>query len=151
MMSRKYRQQGYQDSDRQEDRDAPRKRAPRQDLTMEEKIQRRSIRKATERTANEVVRCHTCGRNVVDAGTIALGSICPHCLVSLHCCRACMHFDSSARRQCRADVREAISNKGEANTCTLFQPRLVLDFTGRRGTTSKTNDPRAAFDNLFRR
>ena len=152
-MSGKYRQAGYQDSDANEPRE--RQRPPRQELSMEEKIQRRSMRKATNREANEVVRCHACGRNLTDVSTLSAQSTCPFCRAALHCCRGCTHFDSSARRQCRADIPAAISDKGKANTCAQFSPRLVLDFTGRRGTTRSqgrpSNDPRSQFEDLFRR
>ena len=94
-MSRKYRQAGYQDSDANEPRE--RQRPPRQELSMEEKIQRRSMRKATNREANEVVRCHACGRNVPEDHAIGPSTTCPFCTAALHVCRACTHFDSSAR------------------------------------------------------
>ena len=155
-MSRKYRHQGYDDSDKGDDRERP-ARPPRQDLTTEERIQRRSMRKATNREANEVVRCHDCGRSVQDFGTISPTTECPHCRAKLHCCRTCTHFDSSARWQCRAEIDKAVGDKGQANHCQQYQPRLVLDFTGRRGASTgpgaspKSNDPRAQFDNLFRR
>ena len=71
-MSRKYRQPGYQDSPG-EGTQRERRPPPRNDLTREEKIQRRSMRVATTREANEVIRCHVCGRNVQNFGTIASG------------------------------------------------------------------------------
>ena len=52
-MSQKYRHNGYMDSDSRDER--PEQRAPRVQLTMEEKIQRRSIRKATERITGHSV------------------------------------------------------------------------------------------------
>jgi len=146
----KYRHRGYQDSSRDDDRERPRKPPARDPLTKEERIQQRSLRRATSREANEVVRCGTCGRNVEDAGTIVESSTCPHCRAPLHCCRACNHFDSAARWQCRAQITQAVMDKGKANQCAQFQPRLVLDATGRR-TTPKANDPRAQFEDLFKR
>ena len=158
-MDRKYRQRGYQESDRRAESEP--ERPPRPELTEEEKIQRRSMRKATNREANEVVRCHACGRNVADIGTIVTDTACPHCAAALHCCRTCKSFDSSARWQCRAEIVEAVGDKAKANACAHFSPRLVLDFTGRRnqgnpggqggGTRGNSNDPRSQFENLFRR
>lgn len=145
----KYRHSGYQDSDR-DDREREKKPPARDRLTTEERIQQRSLRKATNREAHEVVRCGTCGRNVEDIGAIVTASTCPHCRAALHCCRACNHFDSSARWQCRAKITEAVMDKGKANRCGQFQPRLVLDATGRR-STPKSNDPRAQFEDLFKR
>ena len=150
-MTRKYRQQGYQslgDDSRRENRPAA-----RQELTTEEKIQRRSLRHATAREANEVIRCHHCGCNVQNFGTIDPRTACPHCNARLHCCRTCLHFDSGARWQCRAEIPLAIADKSSANECDVYGPRIVLDTTGRRsgGAMPSSDDPKAQFDNLFKR
>ncbi len=157
-MSRKYRQQGYQDSDRDRDRErGPRVRPPapaRSTLTPEERAQRRGLRHALDREANEVVRCHVCGRSIEDFGVIAADSVCPHCNAELHCCRACQHFDSGARWQCKAEIEQPVADKAKRNTCGKFAPRMVLDATGRRAPrrgTGRSNDPKAAFENLFKR
>ena len=149
-MSRKYGHRGYQDNDRD---DRERSRPPRQELTKEERIQRRSLRHAIDREANEVIRCHVCGRNVTGLDAIAFDTGCTHCSAALHCCRACKHFDVSSRFQCRTDVTEAIGDKTKANECGKYTPILVLDVTGRRtsGSGGKSNDPRSAFDDLFKR
>ena len=68
-MERKYRQSGYMDSERSDDRSRSNP-APRKQLTKEERIQKRSLRHAMDREANEVLRCHVCGRGVFDLGTI---------------------------------------------------------------------------------
>jgi len=151
-MSRKYRHQGYQDSNGDDRRHEP-SGPPRPDnLTPEERIQRRSLRHATAREANEVVRCPDCGRNVDSFGTIGQDSACPHCDAALRCCRTCRFFDTSARWQCRADITAAVSHKSKANDCPEYGPRLVLDSTGRRtAPPGRSNDPRAQFDNLFKR
>ena len=150
-MSRKYRQHGYQDSAHEESR-SQKKPAPRQELTKEERIQRRSLRHATAREANEVIRCHQCGCNVQAFGTITAETACPHCRTPLHCCRTCKNFDSAARWQCRAEIKEAINDKSKANLCTLYAPRLVLDTTGRRSNTPQgSGGPKAQFENLFKR
>jgi hypothetical protein len=153
-MSRKYRHQGYQDSggngdDRQRESNGS---PPRPALTPEERIQRRSLRHATAREATVVVRCPDCGRNVDSLGTIGRESNCPHCNAALHCCRTCRFFDTSARWQCRAEIAAAVAAKSKANDCTAYSPRLVLDSTGRRtAAPGRSNDPRAQFDNLFKR
>jgi hypothetical protein len=150
-LSRKYRHQGYQDADHEDRRSSQPKPPPSDQLTPEERIQRRSLRRATTREANEVVRCHNCGSNM--QGSIVHDSRCPSCSVALHCCRACVHFDTAARWQCRAEIQAAISAKNEANLCPRYQPRLVLDATGRRASTpqSSSQDPKAQFENLFKR
>ena len=78
-MSPKYRQPGYQDSDRGEKSHPERRPQQSRELTSEERIQRRSLRHATEREANAVIRCHHCGRNVQNFGTIEQLTRCPHC------------------------------------------------------------------------
>ena len=148
-MTRKYRQRGYQESGREE-KERPASQQGKE-LSFEERIQRRSMRKATDREAREVVRCHACGKNIEDFGAIGSATSCPHCNAPLHCCRLCKHFDSSARWQCRAEITAAVSDKNKANHCGQYAPRLVLDFTGRRSSKHRPNNPKSAFDDLFKR
>jgi hypothetical protein len=153
-LNRKYRQQGYQDSDRNDDRGKhERSSSPRVEMTREERIQKKSLRHAIDREANEVVRCHNCGRSGDGAEVIGVDTRCSHCATPLHCCRACKQFDSGARYQCRAPIETAIGDKNKANQCRQFSPRLVLDVTGRRSASRNgtSNDPRAQFENLFKR
>ena len=155
-MSPKYRHRGYQDANRDDDRERSRPQSPpRNDLTTEERIQRRSLRHAMDREANEVLRCPVCGRGLSNFGAIGKSSNCAHCNAALHCCRACLHFDSAARWQCRAEIEQAVSDKNGANDCSKFGPRLVLDSTGRRTTKpgggGAPEDPRSAFESLFKR
>jgi len=153
-MSRKYGHQGYQDKERKE-RDAGRSGrspAPRQDLTREERIQRRSLKHAIDREANEVIRCYDCGRSIPTLDAITAESVCPFCEAELHCCRTCRSFDSGARWQCRAEITEAVGNKTKANRCALYTPVLVLDTTGRRSNTPQSSGgAKELFDNLFKR
>ncbi len=148
-MSQKYRQRGYKEGEWQ-DR-GPRKPPPQKPLTPEEKAQQRSLKHALNREANEVVRCPDCGRNIQAIGAIGPESSCPHCNAPLHCCRACRHFDTAARFECRAGVTERVPDKGKANACALYAARLVLDATGRRTGTPQSSDPKSAFDSLFKR
>ncbi len=159
-MSRKYRHRGYQDSGDDRDRDRDRDRGPaarpRDDLSFEEKIQRKSMRHAIDRETREVLRCHACGTVVDDFGAIGFDSACAKCGEALHCCRNCAHFNTSARWQCSADIPEPIGDKLRANRCGEYSARLVLDHTGRRGRAAgpggggSSNDPREAFNNLFK-
>jgi hypothetical protein len=156
-MSRKYRQQGYQDDDRERDDRAPARR-PRRELSAEEKLHRKGLRHALDRDAREVLRCHSCGRTSADT-QVGTRSSCPHCNVALHCCRGCRHFDSGARWQCRAEIEAAVSNKTAANECPSFAPSLVLDATGKRGVAGRPSaggrarptDARSAFEDLFKK
>lgn len=150
-MDRKYRQKGYDDTGR-EDRGRT-KAPPAKPLTPEEKAQQRSLRHAVQREANEVVRCPNCGRNIQAFGAIGPETTCPHCDASLHSCRACRHFDSGARWECRATIAERVADKGKANSCPQFEARMVLDATGKRTSSSSGNssDPKSQFDSLFKR
>ncbi len=148
-MTMKYRQRGYREADRSEER----RPVPVPQLTPEERVQQRSLRHAVSREANEVVRCHNCGKNVQAFGAISAQTACPSCSAPLHCCRACRHFDTASRWECRAEIPERVPDKGKANACELFAARLVLDATGKRTVVqaSAANDPKSAFENLFKR
>lgn len=150
-MSRKYRHRGYMDSDRDTEVRGKPPPKPKKPLTPEEKAQRRGLRHATQREANEVVRCPDCGTNVEAMGMITGETRCPRCSASLHCCRACRHFDPGARWECRAPIEEPVPAKTKSNDCALYEPRRVLDATGKRATSRASNDPKSAFENLFKR
>jgi len=147
-VSRKYSQRGYMESDR-EDRD-DRKPRPQNNLSPEERLHRKGLRHALDRDANEVVRCHNCGRNADLAGPIAFDTRCTHCSAPLRSCRTCKSFDTAARWQCRAPIEKPVGDKNQPNRCTHYRARLVLDVTGRRTGKSNPNDPRSQFDNLFK-
>jgi hypothetical protein len=147
----KYRQRGYRDSERSE-RDRP-KAPPPKLLTPEERAQQRALKHAVAREANEVVRCPNCGRNVQALGAITAETRCPHCAAALHCCRACRHFDTSARWECRRyqEIPQRVPDKGQANSCAFFEGRVVLDATGKRTSTAASgDDPKSQFESLFK-
>jgi hypothetical protein len=150
-MAMKYRQQGYRDSDFDDDKERRKPQQRTRPLTPEEKAQRRGLRHATDREANEVVRCPTCGRNIQSMGVITRETFCPHCNSAIHCCRACVHFDSGARWQCRAEITDQVTDKSSTNSCPRYEARLVLDATGRRSGSPQGNDPKSTFDSLFKR
>jgi DNA-directed RNA polymerase subunit RPC12/RpoP len=139
------------DSGRNDDRgprEAPRKR----ELTTEERIHLRGLRHAVDRDANAVIRCHSCGQSVQNLDGILPDTNCPYCNSPLHCCRTCREFDSAARWQCHATIEKPVASKGQANDCAKYAPRLVLDSTGKRSTSSHSaGNARAQFDNLFKR
>jgi hypothetical protein len=157
----KYRHRGYRDSDYKDERSRPTSApAPKRDIPDEQRFQIRSMRHAMDREAHEVLRCHSCGRSVADVSTITAQSTCPHCPAALHCCRNCRQFDSAARWQCKAPITAQVADKIGANECDKFEPRLVLDATGRRNVRSVASegagsgagsDPRSQFENLFKR
>jgi DNA-directed RNA polymerase subunit RPC12/RpoP len=154
-MSQKYRHRGYRESEREDDRERERRdrrEPPPRAISPEQRAQIRSLRKATDREAQEVVRCPTCGRNVENTGRFTRETRCPGCSADLRCCRTCAHFDSGARWECRAPIEARVENKTKANDCARFEPRLQLDATGRRSSErGGPVDPRTAFENLFKR
>ena len=48
------------------------------------------------------------------------------------CCRNCKHFDPGARLQCLKPIEKAYKDKTIRMDCSVFEPRQVLDSTGRR-------------------
>ena len=156
---RKYRQRGYQDSDRPSESykpDRPKQPGPRLPLDV-------TGPKLPRLVQNVVAsRCFNCAvplpPNVDFKGT------CPKCGAALHCCKQCVHFDSSTRFQCVKPIPVRIPVKDQANNCELFTPRVtvardaspvgnstrVVD-TSVLQAPRNSNDARAAFDSLFKK
>lgn len=146
----KYRHHGYRDDDYKRERERERnghKRGPRE---------------ITTREATLVMRCWQCGTEQEPTHAVAPLSICSNCEADLRCCRNCLQFDPGARFQCRKPIEKAFKDKTVRNDCELFEPRQVLDSTGRRSaaTVKRVNksqknggdadDPRDAFHKLFK-
>ena len=137
MSDRKYRQRGYQDSDRQREQKPKQPQAPRD---------REGPRSPRMMAFGEKVKCAACGAAV--AANVSFNSTCPKCNADLHTCRGCIYFDPGSRFECRKPITARIANKGGRNTCELFAARTVIE----RETSSGTpNDARQAFANLFKK
>ena len=149
-ISLKYRQRGYRDSESGpgKRRDAPPEDQAARDQAREEA---RKVRHAMQRSASIVLRCAECGHQTSGAIEVAFDTTCPKCNVALHNCRNCRHFDTQARFECRQTIPERIASKTVANRCELYDPRAVLDATGRRAEIAAAEDPRSAFDRLFKK
>jgi len=146
MSDRKYRQRGYQD----DDRDRPPKPSARPAPEPGAPAGARRISQDGPRTVNmpgfrEVVRCAQCGA-VIDAN-VGFESRCPRCGVELHSCSQCTYFDPGSRFECMQPVTARISPKNTKNPCTLFAARTTVE---RETTTPRVDDPRKAFDDLFK-
>jgi hypothetical protein len=156
---RKYRQRGYQDSDRGSapyNSERPRQSGPRPPLDI-------TGPKLPRLVENVVAsRCFNCG--VTLAADIDFTGECPKCHAALHCCKQCVNFDSSTRFQCVKPIPVRIPLKDQANTCELFSPRVTVardalpsGAVGRAHENGPTqaprnaNDARAAFDSLFKK
>jgi hypothetical protein len=156
---RKYRQNGYHDSERgsgsnRQDHGRPQGPRPPLDITGPK----------LPRLVQNVVasRCFSCSATL--AADLDFKRNCPKCGVALHCCKQCVNFDSSTRFQCLKPVAVRIPLKDQANSCELFEPRFTVarDALPASASTRPANntqaaaprnasDARAAFDSLFKK
>ena len=152
---RKYRQRGYQDSDRSRSSQGP--RGPEPPRPKPEGPRGRGLGAPTE----NVFRCAACGaKRMVSAEAghpdfLALDATCAHCGADLHSCTNCVHFDTGSRWECRrnAELPARVAKKSARNDCALFLPKLAQEFGADRDRPqgpSGPSDPRAAFDALFK-
>ncbi|OFW02828.1 MAG: hypothetical protein A3I61_11930 [Acidobacteria bacterium RIFCSPLOWO2_02_FULL_68_18] len=147
MSDRKYRQRGYQDDERDRQgkppsgRPAPEPGAP----AATRRISRDAPRPVNMPGFREVVRCSQCGA-MIDAA-VGYESRCPRCGVELRSCAQCTYFDPGSRFECMQAVPARISPKNTKNTCTLFAARATVE---RETTTPRVDNPRKAFDDLFK-
>jgi len=137
---RKYRQPGYQDSERREKREkreAP--RAPREQLGPKtpQMPGRRSLS-----------RCAQCGTVLPPA--IEASGQCPKCGFELHSCKQCAHFDVAARFECAQPIPERIASKDTRNNCPLYALRVSVERETSTGAL-RPNNARRAFENLFKK
>ncbi len=137
MGERKYRQRGYQDSDRDRERHEKRP-GPRKDYF--------GPKTPNMPGKREVVRCASCAM-VFPLGMDYTGR-CPRCGLELHSCKQCAFFDSSARFECTQPITARIPRKDAKNECNFYSPRATIE---RETSTSKPLDARQAFENLFRK
>jgi len=128
----------------------PHDRPPPQDLGNREQVRR--LRRAMDRSATTVVRCQNCGhQQLAEAAFIGPRSTCDRCGTALHSCRHCRKFDPRARHQCLADDITPVGDKWAPNDCRRYEPRLVLDATGKRHGGKGKQDAKALFDSLFKK
>ena len=156
---RKYRQRGYQDSDRPEykpDRNGnerPRPLGPRPPIDVTGPRLPRLVQAVT------AARCYNCATQLPN-GTDYAGN-CPKCGAALHCCKQCSHFEPSTRFQCLKPIPVRIAVKDKANECTLFSPRVTVARDAspaapppvplNDNAPRNPNDARSAFNALFKK
>jgi predicted RNA-binding Zn-ribbon protein involved in translation (DUF1610 family) len=139
MSEQKYRQHGYMDRDRERTENKP--KAPPKEMNFGP----RSIQMAPTRALS---RCAQCG--VILNALVDVAGQCPQCGAALHVCKQCSHFDPGSRFECRQPVTGRVAKKDLRNDCTFF----VLSTRVERETsasTTRTNDARRAFENLFKK
>jgi hypothetical protein len=156
---RKYRQHGYQDSDRKPSgpNGDNRPKSPQGPRTLQDPAGPRLPRLVQSVAAS---RCYNCA-TMLSTATDFKGN-CPKCNAALHCCKQCAHFEPSTRFQCLKPIPARIPVKDQVNTCELFSARVTVSRDGHAPpppvvsapTPSQVRSPsdaRAAFDNLFKK
>ena len=150
-MERKYRQRGYQESDKPEKK---KKERPPEQRPRQEQMGPRS-----PRMVGTVMRarCSNCGA-VLLPGFDPNGQ-CPRCKAELHCCKQCVHFDTAARFECTQPIPERIPKKDARNDCTFFEFRVTVEkdtspassVAAGPETVARPGDARKAFEDLFKK
>lgn len=136
-MSRKYRQSGYMDSDRERKPKPP----PR----------KKGARSRVETKFHLITRCNNCASEIQLMDELRVTEKCNSCGTDLHTCRNCINFDPSARNECTKPVEERISNKGVNNLCTFFEAKVLVEKQGSGAAPKPENTHRQAFLDLFKK
>ncbi|HSE92326.1 MAG TPA: hypothetical protein VLF19_03400 [Methylomirabilota bacterium] len=136
MSDRRYRQQGYRQSDAAK-REPPR-RPPSADTP-------RSGPMLGQRALS---RCAACGA-VLPIATSALEQ-CPSCRAAIHACRQCTHFEPGRRFECARPIPERITDKSTRNECAEFSLRVTVERDA-SPDGPRPGDARRAFGDLFKK
>ena len=140
-MSRKYRQQGYQDNEETRERT----RAPRPSTFRE------GPRSPRMPGMKKTTKCAMCGTVLPPSfGEISYLSRCPSCGSDLHCCKNCVHFDPASRFECSQPIPKRISPKDKRADCEFFDIRSTVEKIV-SSSQDRPVDARAAFENLFKK
>jgi hypothetical protein len=145
---RKYRQRGYQDSDRDRPRQPQGEKRPVEPRAPGRELQSASGPKTPNLMAShEVFKCARCGHRL--AIPVEAGSRCARCGVDIHSCINCASFDTSARFECAQSTLTArVSPKDAENSCALFSARTTVE--RQTGTPQGPPSAKQAFDDLFK-
>jgi hypothetical protein len=141
-MSQKYRQHGYQDRGRDEERQKQSTERP----VKKETFGPRALQMPGTHT---VSRCAQCG-TLLTSVTEPIGK-CPKCGFELHSCRQCTSFDTSSRFECTQPIPERIARKDERNQCTFYSMRVRVEKETSTPSSARPMDARTAFENLFKK
>jgi len=141
-MSQKYRQHGYQDRGRDEERQKQSSERP----VKKETFGPRALQMPGTHT---VLRCAQCG-TLLTSITEPIGK-CQKCGFELHSCRQCTYFDTSSRFECTQPIPERIPRKDERNQCTFYSMRVRVEKETSTPSSARPTDARTAFENLFKK
>ena len=75
---------------------------------------------------------------------------CTSCGDALHSCANCTFFNTGSRFECQKPIAKRVESKTKANDCKFFKPKAVRDLKVET-PGGPSNDPRAAFDALFKK
>ncbi len=151
MSDRKYRHRGYQDDDRDREPKPPRPK-PSGPRNYDDGPRGRGLGAPT----SIAFRCARCGRDLVNIA-VEMDTNCPGCDSPLHSCSNCTFFDTGAPFECRKELQARVESKTKVNDCEHFQPKAVRNLglkpseSSNGGSQGDPNDPRAAFNALFKK
>jgi len=140
---RKYRQRGYQDSGRGDERQKESAGAPppKKDTFGPRAIQMPGT--------HAVSRCAQCGALLQNLAEPP--GQCPKCGFELHSCRQCTYFDTSSRFECTQPIPERIARKDARNECTFYSMRVRVEKETSTPSAARPESARQAFENLFKK
>ena len=143
----KYRQRGYKDSERRDERPRPGLQGPRE---KKDGPRGRGLGAPTE----SVFRCAACGEKrpmILGDEPLPFDATCAKCGADLHTCSNCVNFDTSVHWECRknAEIPARVPKKRDRNDCPLFSPKVAQEF-GKESDKASPGDARSAFDALFK-
>ncbi len=92
------------------------------------------------------ISCFSCAKELelFAAQKIFRNEECPYCYASLHCCKMCGFYDSTAYNECKETSADRIVEKEKANFCDFY----VLK--GGSGNGSNKETLFSAADSLFK-
>jgi predicted RNA-binding Zn-ribbon protein involved in translation (DUF1610 family) len=123
-MDRKYRQRGYRDDDRPQQRESHEKResppgAPRTPMSHDRP--RSPVMPGRQR----VSRCASCG--LILPQSVDSSGQCPKCHFELHSCKQCVNFDTGQRFECIKPIPARVAKKDLRNECTYYEMRFTVE------------------------
>jgi hypothetical protein len=141
-MDRKYRQRGYMDSNGD-------RAGKKHDQKARSKPESFGPRTPKMPGTHSVVRCAGCG--AILPADFDAGGQCPRCKFELHSCAQCAYFDTSARFECTQPITTRVPRKNIKNDCSFYSPRVTVERQTSPSFKSRTDDPRKAFEDLFKK
>ena len=146
MNDRKYRHRGYQDDDRDRQPQQKRERPKTDGVRRYDSAPRGRGLGAPTKVS---FKCARCGHELAQP-KIAIDTNCASCGDALHSCSNCSFFNTGARFECQQPIAKRVESKAKGNECKFFKPKAVRDLKVETPERS-SNDPRAAFDALFKK